>query len=146
MALAQFRMLNNNFPNKDPDVVPEQSPLIILDSKSAVCMSKNRKETKQTRHISRIMHFVRNGEEFNLHKKVWCEEGLQLAEIWTDNIREYGLNNKLRYYMVRLYNRKNTCTRGVIGYRRGKRTMCSELIDWIELRIWLNEYEMFIWI
>ena len=43
-------------------------------------MAKNRKK-KKTIHISIIMHFVINGEEFNLHKKVWCEEGLQLADI-----------------------------------------------------------------
>ena len=30
MDLAHFRMLNNDFLNKDPDVVPEQVPLIIF--------------------------------------------------------------------------------------------------------------------
>ena len=33
ISLANFRMLNSKLLNKDPDVVPEQSPLIILDSK-----------------------------------------------------------------------------------------------------------------
>ena len=33
MALAHFRIINNELKNKDPDVVPEQAPLIILDSK-----------------------------------------------------------------------------------------------------------------
>ena len=32
MALENFRMLNNEFLNKDPYVVPEQAPLIILDT------------------------------------------------------------------------------------------------------------------
>ena len=61
MALAQFRMLIYYFLNKDPDTVPEEAPLIILDSKYAVCMAKNGKDTKHTRHLARIMHLVRNG-------------------------------------------------------------------------------------
>ena len=32
----------------------------------------------------------------------------------------------------------------LMGYRRVRITMCSECIDWIELRIRLNEFEMFI--
>ena len=63
MALAHFRMLINEFLNKDPDIVPEEDPLIVLDSKSAMCMAKNGKDTKHTIHIARIMHFVRNGEK-----------------------------------------------------------------------------------
>ena len=58
--------------NKDPDVVPEQAPLIIFDSKSAVCVAKNGKDTKHTIHTSRIIHFVRNGEEWNVQKIFWC--------------------------------------------------------------------------
>ena len=51
MTLAHFRMLINELLNKDPDVFPEEAPLIILDSNSAVCMAKNGKDTKHTRHI-----------------------------------------------------------------------------------------------
>ena len=46
----------------DTDVVPEQAPLIILDKKLAICISKNVKYTKHTRHIYRRMHLARNGE------------------------------------------------------------------------------------
>ena len=63
MSLSHFRILNNYFLNKDLDVVPEQAPLIILDRKSAMYMSKNGKDTKHTRHIARRMHFVKNCEE-----------------------------------------------------------------------------------
>ena len=63
-----------------------------MDGKSAVCMAKNGKDTKQTKHIVRIMHFVRNGEEFNLHKTLWYEGGLQLPDIETKNVMEYELN------------------------------------------------------
>ena len=47
--------------NKDPDIVPEEYPLIVLDSKAAMCMAKNGKDTKHTIHIARIFHFVTNG-------------------------------------------------------------------------------------
>ena len=40
MALENFRMLIHEFFNKDTDIVPEEDPLIILDSKSAVFMAK----------------------------------------------------------------------------------------------------------
>ena len=49
MALAQFRIINNEFLNKDPGVVTEQAPLTILDSKSAVYLANNGKDTKNTR-------------------------------------------------------------------------------------------------
>ena len=61
MALANFRMLIHEFLNKDPDMVPEEDPLIILDSKSTMCMANNGKDTKHTR--ARRMYFVRNGEK-----------------------------------------------------------------------------------
>ena len=38
--------------NKDLDVVPEQSPLVLLDRKSSVCMTNNGNDIKQTRHIT----------------------------------------------------------------------------------------------
>ena len=53
ITLAYFKVLNNELLNKDPDVVPEKSPLIILDIKSDICTDNNVKDTKHTRHISR---------------------------------------------------------------------------------------------
>ena len=73
--------------NKDPDVIPEQASLIILDRKSAVCMSNNGKHTKHARHISILMHFVKNVEDFHLQKVVWFEGGLKLSDIGTNNFR-----------------------------------------------------------
>ena len=63
MALAHFRILIHYLLNKDIDIVPEESPLIILDSKSAVCMAKNGKDSKHTRHIARRVHFLINGDK-----------------------------------------------------------------------------------
>ena len=69
MNLAHFRMLILELLNEDPDMVPKVAPLFVLDSKSAMCM-----------------HFVRNGEKCKMHKIDWCEGGLQLADIVTNNV------------------------------------------------------------
>ena len=89
MDLAHFRILNDELLNKNLYMVTEQAPIIILNMKAAICMDKNGKDTKQTRNISRRMHLVRNGKEWNLHKTVWCEGGMQLEDIGTNNVREY---------------------------------------------------------
>ena len=57
MALAHFRMLIYELLKKDTDIVTKEAPLIVLDIKSVNFMSKNGKYIKQTRHISRRMHF-----------------------------------------------------------------------------------------
>ena len=100
MALAHFRMAIHELLNKEPDIIPEEDPLIILDSKSAICMAKNGKDTKHTSHISRIMHFVRNGENCKMHKIDWYEGGLQLADIATHNVGDHDLTTRIKYIMV----------------------------------------------
>ena len=67
-------------------------------------MAKNGKDIKQTRHIARIMHFVRNGENCKMHKIDWCEGGLQLSDISTKNVGEPDLTSRMKYIMVRLDN------------------------------------------
>ena len=104
MALANFRMLIHDLLNKNPDIVPEESPLIVLDSKSAMCMAKNSKDTKHTIHIASRIHFVRNGDKCKMHKIDWCEGGLQLSNIGTKNVSEPDLTPKMKYIMVRLEN------------------------------------------
>ena len=102
MTLAHFRMLVAELLNEDPDEVPREAPLIILDSKSAQCMAKNGRGTKHTRNITRRMHFVRNGEKCKMHKIECCEGGLQLADIGTKNVSESDLTPIMEYIMVRL--------------------------------------------
>ena len=46
MALAHFRMLVYELLNEDPDMVPKEYPLIVLDSKYTMCMAKNDRDTK----------------------------------------------------------------------------------------------------
>ena len=104
MALAYFRMLVHDLLNEDPEIVPKEYPLIFLDSKYAMCMAKNGKDTKHTRHIARRMNFVRNGEKFKMHQIDWCEGGLQLADIHTNNLSGPELTPRVKYIMVRLEN------------------------------------------
>ena len=85
-------------------MVPKESPLIVLNSKSAMWMAKNGKDTKHTRHISSRMNLVRNGEKCKTHKIDWCEGGLQLADIGTKNVSEPDLTPRMKYIMVRLEN------------------------------------------
>ena len=62
--------------NKDPDIVPEESPMVFLGSNSAMCIAKNGKDTKHTRHIARRNNFVRNGEKCKMHNIDWFYVGL----------------------------------------------------------------------
>ena len=62
MDLAHFRILIHELLNKDPDIVPDEAPLIILDSNYTVCMANKSKDTKHTRHSSRRVHFHSNSK------------------------------------------------------------------------------------
>ena len=86
----------------DPDIVPEEDPLSTLDIKSAVCVFKNGKDTKHTRHIANRMHVISNGEKCKMHKIDWCEGGLQLAGNATKNFGDPDLTPSMKYIMVRL--------------------------------------------
>ena len=108
MNLAHFRMLMHELLNKDTDKFWEEYPLIILDSKSAVCTAKNGKYTKHTRHISRRVNFVRNGEKCKMNNIDWCEGCLQLADNATDNVGENDLIPRMKNIMVRLDNWERT--------------------------------------
>ena len=98
MDLAHFRMLLDELFNKDPDIVPEEPPLIVLDIKSAIFMSENGKDTKHTRHMAR------NREKCKMHKIYCCKRGLQFADIATNNVGEHDLTPSMKYTMVRLEN------------------------------------------
>ena len=67
-------------------------------------MHHNGKDTNNTRHIYRIVHLVRNGENFKMHNIDWCEGGIKLADITTKNVGENDINDRMKYIMVRLYN------------------------------------------
>ena len=69
-----------------------------------MCMAKNGKYTKHKRHVSRIMHLVRNGENWKMHKIDWCGGGLQLSDIYTKNFDVNYLNPRIKHIMVILDN------------------------------------------
>ena len=69
-----------------------------------MCMVKNGKDAKHTRHISRRLQCMRNFEKSKMHKIYWCEGGLQLVYIVTKNDGENDLNPRMRYILVRLDN------------------------------------------
>ena len=104
MSLAHFIMLIRDLLNKDPDIVPEEDPLIDFDSKSSMCMTNNGKYTKHIRHTSSRIHLVSNGDKCKMHKIDWCEGGLQLAYIGTKNVSEPDLTPRMKYIMVILEN------------------------------------------
>ena len=102
IALAHFSMLINELLNKFPDIVPEEVPIIILDSKYDVCMAKNGKDSKHIRRIYRRVQFVRYGEKFKMQQIDWCGGGMKLSDIVTKNVGENYLNPKMKYIMVRI--------------------------------------------
>ena len=65
-------------------------------------MANNGNNNRHTKYISRVIQFLRNGEEYNLHHTVWCKGGLQLADIGPNNFRGDELNPGLLYSMIRL--------------------------------------------
>ena len=62
-----------------------------------------------------------------MYKIDWCEGGLQLADIGTNNVSEPDLTPRMKYIMIILETlRQNTCTRGVIEYRIVMKNKSSE--------------------
>ena len=88
-----------------------------MDSKSDICMAKNSKDTNNKMHIERRMNFVMNGEKCKMHKIDWCEGGIQLVDIDTNNFGEHYLTPGMKYYGKTWKLRQKNCTRGVTEYR-----------------------------
>ena len=75
--------------------------------------------TQNTQYIlSEECILVKNGEECNLHKTLWCEGGLQLSDIGTNNVRDDELNPRISYDMVILDNLYIIFKILVTGYKR----------------------------
>ena len=94
--------------NKNPDVVPEEAPLIVLDSNSAIRMANIGKCTKHRRLIARRIHFVRIGENYKVQNIDWCGGVQQLEDISTKNIGERDLTALIKYIMVIIDNCNRT--------------------------------------
>ena len=124
-------------------MVPKEAPLIVLDSKSTMCMAKNGMDTKHTSHIARRIHFVRNGEKCKMHKIDWWKGGLQLADIGTNNVSE-PVNTNNEIYYGKTWELKIDHL-----YKRGDRVQDSyeeqefwmTRLDWVGIQ--LNQFEKF---
>ena len=88
------------FWNKDPDMVPEQSSIYILDRKSAICIDKNIKNTKHTRHIHRIRHF------YEMANNKMCTRQCGVREIWNYQTLVPRLLGKMNWILD--YHRQST--------------------------------------
>ena len=86
MSLAHFKILIHEMLNKDPYIVTEEAPLIILDSKPYVYMSNSGNDTKHTRNIARRVNFGRSSEKLKMHKIDCFEGGIYLADVATNNV------------------------------------------------------------
>ena len=63
MATSHVRMVSNDFEGIQVDAYGETPLKILLDSESAIAMSKNSRDSKRTRHINRRIHYIQQGQE-----------------------------------------------------------------------------------
>ena len=70
-----------------------------MDSKSAMCMNNNGKDTKHTIHIARRIHFLRNGEKCKMHKIDCCEVDLQFSDVATKNVGKHDLTPGMKIFL-----------------------------------------------
>ena len=77
----------------------EPTPL-LLDSKSAVDMGKNYRDTRHSRHILRRYHYVREGEKDGHHILHWVPCEVQLADIGTKAVGGKDLVDRLKYIVI----------------------------------------------
>jgi hypothetical protein len=99
MSTDHHRMLLNELDRIEVDSNPSPIP-ILLDSKSAIAMSKSFKDTKHTRHIARRYHYVREGETEGRFKTFWIDNTLQISDIGTKNTTVEDLNSRIIFMMV----------------------------------------------
>ena len=79
--LSYFRILIHELLSKNPGIVPEEDPLIILDIRSNFFMDDNGKDTTHTRHISIRVHSGSNGEKCKIQNINLSEGSRQLSDI-----------------------------------------------------------------
>ena len=100
MATSHVRMVTNEFMRIPVDTYGEPPTKILLDSESAIAMSKNSRDSKRTRHIERRVHYVRQGQGTGMHSLEYVPADLQLADIGTKNLSAQDLDPRLNYIQV----------------------------------------------
>jgi hypothetical protein len=99
MATDHHRMMLNELEKLDPDANPSPIPL-LMDSISAIAMSKSIKDTKRTRHIQRRMHYVREAEAQGRILPGWINQKFQFSDIGTKNTTVEDLESRIKTMMV----------------------------------------------
>jgi len=83
MAASHLRMLLCEFEGTCDEDTPPTS--IYFDSKSAIAMGENYKDTKHTRHIMRRYHYVRENIAAHRFSSKWISTEFEIADIGTKN-------------------------------------------------------------
>ncbi len=83
MAASLLRMLLCEFDGVKDEETPATT--VYFDSKSAIAMGANYKDTKHMRHIMRRYHYVRQNIAANRFKTQWIGTEFQIADIGTKN-------------------------------------------------------------
>ena len=99
MATDHHRMMLNELESLDPDTNSSPIPL-LLDSASAIAISKSVKDTKRTSHIQRRVHFVREAQETGRILPGWIDQTLQFSDIGTKNVTVEDLEKRIKLMMV----------------------------------------------
>jgi hypothetical protein len=81
MAASHLQMLLCELTNKQDETMPLTT--IYFDSKSAIAMGANFKDTKHTRRIMRCYHYVRENIASNQFTAKWISNEIQIADIGT---------------------------------------------------------------
>jgi len=83
MAASHLQMLLCEFEGVRDEDTP--ATLMYFDSKSAIAMGLNYKDTKHTRYIMRCYHYVRENIAANRFTSKWISTEFELADIGTKN-------------------------------------------------------------
>jgi hypothetical protein len=83
MAASHLRMLLCEFEGTRDENTPPTS--MYFDSKSAIAMGVNYKDTKHTRHIMRRYHYVRENIAAHRFSSKWISTEFEIADIGTKN-------------------------------------------------------------
>jgi hypothetical protein len=81
MATSHLRMLLAKWENTTDETLAPTN--IYFDSRSAIAMESNFRDTKHTHHILRRYHYVREGIKSKRFNMLWLQTLVQLADIGT---------------------------------------------------------------
>ena len=100
MNASHLRMVMNELEGKPQDEFGTPPIKILLDSQAAIAMSKNFKDSKQTRHMDRRRHYVREGSNEGRHELCYIPGDLMLADPGTKNCGKAEIQTRLKYMMA----------------------------------------------